>query len=483
MAARVHGGQQAPGGHPQLNARQLAAAAKRDRREAARQQAAVLLAQQQAAAVVAQPIIAAVGNQAGGLPVAPINNAQPAIVNPALQQPVAPVNPAPSLLNRAKGWLASSPVNTKPILHDYTLPTLRAEDTNLNVSCICALERMNERRAPHLWRLKDVLTNDLLESLQAGASDLKQHFLMTLELQKLTQTCIDKYLEKPHDAVPANEKKDQSKRFSEAVEQFKKLNDTQKDVLDLLHHKLAIPLEELRLKKPDKAKESSLAWTFCKEHPWFSAGLALSYTAMIAPVLLNIVGEDYRFIKYGVPLAFVGTTLCCNKKVFSDAAKVAVKTLKSLGTEYFSASLILAPPLTLGAYALGEYLSSLLVDPKVWTSDKLIDAGAKLGAYLISGSFLAKTVFYSHTAMFAGHLVYSNFTDIVDEALDLTKKGSYKTLEVVKGYFRNGQFTGIVPAITVGIMSSSWRWGAAVYGLHAAGFGLMKVADQPESAY
>ena len=470
MAGRVVAGQSPPGQGTSKGAikrRALAA------RRAAAQHLPI-----QAAAGIAVPVIAAVGNQLGAqqnIPPLPIVAQQ---LVPAVQQPAVP-----RLLSQAKNWLASSPVNTKPILHDYTLPTLRAEDTNLNVSCICALERMNERRAPHLWRLKDVLTNDLLESLQAGASDLKQHFLMTLELQKLTQTCIDKYLEKPHDAVPANEKKDQSKRFSEAVEQFKKLNDTQKDVLDLLHHKLAIPLEELRLKKPDKAKESSLAWTFCKEHPWFSAGLALSYTAMIAPVLLNIVGEDYRFIKYGVPLAFVGTTLCCNKKVFSDAAKVAVKTLKSLGTEYFSASLILAPPLTLGAYALGEYLSSLLVDPKVWTSDKLIDAGAKLGAYLISGSFLAKTVFYSHTAMFAGHLVYSNFTDIVDEALDLTKKGSYKTLEVVKGYFRNGQFTGIVPAITVGIMSSSWRWGAAVYGLHAAGFGLMKVADQPESAY
>jgi hypothetical protein len=471
MAAVANGGQPVPGALNSKARRQAKRAADR------------LAAQQLAAAALAHPVIVGVGNQVGAQPVAPINNVQPAIVNPALQQPVAPVNPAPGLLNRAKGWLASSPVNTKPILHNYDVPKLRDEDTNLNVNCICALERVNERRAPHLWRLKDILTHDLPESLQAGASDLKQHFLMTLKLQKLSQTYIDNYLEKPHDAVPANEKKDQSKRFSEAVEQFKKLNDTQKDVLDLLHHSLAIPLEELRLKKTDKAKEPSLAWTFCKEHPWFSAGFALSYTAMIAPVLLNIVGEDYRFIKYGVPLAFVGTTLCCNKKVFSEAAKVAIKTLKSLGSEYFSASLIIAPPLTLGAYAFGEYLSSLLVNPQVWTSDKLFDAPAKLSAYLISGSFLAKTVFYSHTAMFAGHLIYSNFTDIVDEALDLTKKGSYKTLEVVKGYFRNGQFTGIVPAITVGIMSSSWRWGAAVYGLHAAGFGLMKVADQPESAY
>jgi len=405
------------------------------RRAAAAARAAAQLHPVQA---VAQPVIA---NQVGAQPA---NVAQ--LVMPAV------VNPAPGLLNRAKGWLASSPVNTKPLLHNYDVPKLRDEDTNFNTTCICSLERTNERRAPHLWRLKDILSHDLPENLQAGASDLKQHFLMTLKLQQLSQTYIDKYLEKPHDQVSPNEIKDQSKRFSEAVEQFKKLNDTQKDVLDLLHRKSAIPIEELRLKKSDKAKEPSLAWTFCKEHPWFSAGFALSYTAMIAPVLLNIVGEDYRFIKYGVPLAFVGTTLCCNKKVFSEAAKVAVKTLKSLGTEYFSASLILAPPLT-------------------------------LGAYLISGSFLAKTVFYSHTAMFAGHLIYSNFTDIVDEALDLTKKGSYKTLEVVKGYFRNGQFTGIVPAITVGIMSSSWRWGAAVYGLHAAGFGLMKVADQPESAY
>jgi len=466
MAGVVRAGQGLPGqgvGKGAVKRRALAA-----RRAAAQQQ------QVQAVAGIVPPVIAAIGNQVGAQ--LPVGIALP-VIPPA-------VNPAPSLfINRMKGWLASSPVNNRPLLHNYSLPIFRPEDTNFNDSCVCQLERMNERRAPHLWRLKDLLTHDLLDSLKAGANDLKKHFLMTLELQKLSQTCIDKYLEKPHDVAPDSVKKDLCKRYSEAVEQFKKLNDIQKDVLDLLHHKLEIPLEELRLKKPDKAKEPSLAWTFCKEHPWFSAGLALSYTAMIAPVLLNIVGEDYRFIKYGVPLAFLGTNLYVNKKVFSEAAKVAVKTLKSLGSEYFSASLILAPPLTLGAYAFGGYLSSLLVNPAIWTSKSLLDAPAKLGAYLISGSFLAKTVFYSHTAMFAGHLVYSNFTDIVDEALDLTKKGSYKTLEVVKGYFRNGQYTGIVPAIVVGIMSPSWRWGAVVYSLHMAGFGLMKVADQPESAY